>query len=107
MAQRRMLDKKISISEQVSNLHSFEAQLIFTWSIPHADDFGLLPYSHKTLRAMIIPMAEMSLEDFDSHMEDIVSQNLFEIFIHPNGDQYYRIIKFLSNLINFIQLIEN
>lgn len=94
-----MLNKKISVSEQVSNLKT-EAQLIFTWSIPHADDFGLLPYSHKTLKAMIIPMVEkMTLETFGFHLETIVSENLFEVFKDKNnGDKkYYRIVKFLQN----------
>lgn len=98
MAQRRMIDKKISISEQVSNL-KIEAQLIFTWSIPHADDFGLLPFSHKTLKAMIVPMIEMDLETFVFHLEAIVSENLFEVFEDKNNKnkKYYKIIKFSKN----------
>lgn len=98
MAQKRMIDKKISVSEQVSNL-SLKAKLIFTWSIPHADDFGLLPFSHKTLKAMIIPMEEISLEDFGFQMEDIVSANLFEVFEDKNNKnkKYYKIVKFLKN----------
>ena len=50
MAQKRMLDKKISVSEQVAKL-SLEAQLIFTWAIPHTDDAGMLPHSNMTLKA--------------------------------------------------------
>jgi len=95
MAQKRLLDKKISISEQISNL-PLEAQLIFTWSIPHTDDLGLLPISLKTLKAMIIPMMEMSIETFQFQVEQIQKQNLWESFEH-NGDRYYRLIKFTEH----------
>ena len=54
MAQKLMIDKKISVSEQVANL-PIEAQLLFTWMIPHADDVGLLPYSARTIKALVIP----------------------------------------------------
>lgn len=95
MAQKRMIDKKISVSEQVANL-PLEAQLIFTWSIPHADDLGLLPISLRTLKAMIIPMLDISLETFGIHMESIVSQGLYDVFEHE-GERFYRIKTFLKN----------
>src|SRR3990167_4820690 len=95
MAQRRMIDKKISVSEQVSNL-SIEAQLIFTWSIPHADDIGLLPIQHKTLKALICPLLDISLETFGFHLEDIVSKGLWQVWEWEN-DKFYRIVKFLNN----------
>lgn len=90
-----MIDKKISISEQVANL-PIEAQLIFTWSISHADDLGLLPFSKKTLKAMIIPMVEMDSETFEKHIEAIVLQGLWGIF-ECQGEKYYRIKTFLKN----------
>ena len=95
MAQKRMLDKKISVSEQVDNL-THESKLIFTWSIPHADDLGLLPFSHKTLKALVIPMWTMPLETFGNHVETIVKEGLFTIFEY-NGEKYYRLIKFFNH----------
>lgn len=95
MAQKRMIDKKISVSEQVANL-PLSAQLIFTWSIPHADDLGLLPISLRTLKAMIVPMWEITLEDFGNQVESIVSQGLWEVW-EWEGDKFYRISKFLEN----------
>lgn len=90
-----MVDKKISVSEQVSNL-SLAGKLIFTWSIPHADDLGLLPFSKKTLKAMILPMEEMTLETFGNHVEDIVKQGLWNKYEH-NKNKYYRIVKFFNH----------
>ena len=90
-----MIDKKISVSEQVDNLPT-EARLIYTWSIPHADDLGMLPYSHKTLKALVVPMWDMRLDTFGNQMEDILKQGLYEVFKH-NGEKFYRIVNFLKH----------
>lgn len=90
-----MIDKRISVSEQVANLPN-DAKLIFTWCIPHADDLGLLPHSLRTLKAMVIPMIEMSLEDFGNHVESIVSQKLFSVFEYKD-EKYYRLPSFPKN----------
>lgn len=87
-----MLDKKISVSEQVSNLVP-ESQLIFTWGIPHADDVGLLPRSHKTLKATIVPMWECTLADFDEWVAPIVSEGLWKE-VEFKGDKFYIMSKF-------------
>jgi len=92
VAQKRMIDKKISVSEQVADL-SLEAKLIFTWSIPHTDDFGLLPHSSRTLKAMIVPMEDISMEDFGFHLETIVKAGLFDLFEYK-GLKYFRVTKF-------------
>ena len=92
MAQKRMLDKKISVSEQVANL-SDKAKLVFTWAIPHSDDVGLLPHSYKTLKALIVPMMEVRLEDFVAMVNEIVEQNLWQEFEY-NGEKFWRIVKF-------------
>lgn len=92
MAQKRMIDKKISVSEQVANL-PLEAQLIFTWAIPHADDVGLLPSSHRTLKAIIAPLLEMRSEDFTGHWDAIIGQGLVQEFEYK-GEKFYRITKF-------------
>lgn len=53
MANRRMLSKSISISEQANDLSDFAA-LLFTWMIPHADDWGILPGSARKVKALIV-----------------------------------------------------
>ena len=92
MAQKRMIDKKISVSEQVANM-PLEAQLIFTWMIPHADDFGLLPYSPRTIKALVIPMHDITAEDVGIHLETMVKNNLLKVFDY-NGKKYYKINNF-------------
>lgn len=87
-----MIDKKISVSEQVANM-PLEAQLIFTWMIPHADDFGLLPYSPRTIKALVIPMQDITAEDVGIHLETMRKNNLIRIFEY-NGKKYYKINNF-------------
>jgi hypothetical protein len=89
MAQKRMIDKKISHSEQVANL-GIKAQLLFTWSIPHADDIGLLPGSLPTLKAMIVPMWPDSQADFNGVVHEILVQKLWIPFEFM-GDAYFKI----------------
>ena len=95
MAQRRMLAKKISVSEQVSNL-SNEAKIIFTWGIAHTDDAGLLPTGLQTLKARIIPMVEMDLDTFGIQVESIVNQGLWKPVTVDNSNYYY-LTGFLEN----------
>lgn len=92
MAQKRMLDRKISVSDQVNYL-SIEAQLLFTWGIPHADDFGFLPHNPNTLKAIIFPMKDIKIEDFNRWVKEIIDQELWEIFDYK-GKLYYKIAKF-------------
>lgn len=87
-----MIDKKISVSEQVANL-PLAAQLIYTWGMPHADDLGLLPGSHRTLKAIIIPMVDMSISEFTKMIEAIISGGLWEEFEYK-GIKYFHIKNF-------------
>lgn len=87
-----MIDKKISVSEQVANM-PLEAQLIFTWMIPHADDFGLLPYSPRTIKALVVPMHDITAEAIESYLHTMVESNLIRV-LEYNGKKYYAINNF-------------
>lgn len=87
-----MLDKKISVSEQVSNL-PLEAQLFYTWAIPHADDVGLLPYSVKTLKATVIPLLDVSLDRVEQIVNELVNARLWAIYEY-GGMTFYQILNF-------------
>ena len=92
-----MIDKKISVSEQVADL-PIEAQLIFTWSIPHADDLGLLPKSPRTLRAMVIPlMDDIDNTKFVDLLDKIITAGLYEIYVHTDQSEWLRITKFFQH----------
>lgn len=93
MAQGRIIDKKISVSEQVANL-PVEAQLLFTWMIPHADDFGLLPYSSRSIKALVIPMIDtITSQHVQNYLEAMLREKLIEV-IAWEGSKYYRLTGF-------------
>jgi hypothetical protein len=93
MAQKRLIDKKISVSEQVANL-DIDGALLFTWMIPHADDFGLLPYSPRTIKALVVPMFDKyTAEDIGIHLEVMRKQNLIRVFQYKN-DQFWQLLSF-------------
>lgn len=50
-----MIHKSISTSKQVNGMSDF-AELLFTWAIAHADDFGCLDGDPEVVMATIIPM---------------------------------------------------
>ena len=64
MMSKALLDSKISISEKVAEL-PIEAQLLYTWMIPHVDDLGLIQASPKTIKAQVIPMINVTEAQVD------------------------------------------
>lgn len=57
MASGRILKTQISLSEQVNDL-PLDAALLFTWMIPHADDFGRMCGSARKIKAQVVPMRD-------------------------------------------------
>ena len=84
---RRMLNNSISLSEQVDNL-SDRAKVFFTWSIAHADDFGLLPCSIKKLKAMVAPQWDTDLQEIENIIKEILQQKLW-VVIKLVADQWF------------------
>ena len=64
-----MLNKSISVSEQVNELSDFAA-LLFTWLIPHTDDYGVIPGSSRKIRALVVPMRKQT----DKQVEDALNE---------------------------------
>lgn len=55
VATKRMLSKSISQSLQVDSL-SLQAQLLFTWMIPHADDEGRMNGTPRWVKGTVVPL---------------------------------------------------
>jgi DnaD/phage-associated family protein len=92
MANRRMISKSISISEQVNSMSEF-AQLLFTWMIPHTDDWGILPGSAKVLKALVMPMSDRTEIDFDDAIQEINKNDLIWLY-EVEGKRYIQFRKF-------------
>lgn len=63
MANRRMLSKSISTSLRVNRISEF-AQLLFTWIIPHTDDFGRIDGEPEVIKALVMPFSKRKVQDF-------------------------------------------
>ncbi|GMA64731.1 DnaD domain protein [Alicyclobacillus fastidiosus] len=75
MANRRMISKSISVSEQVNSMSTF-ASLLFTWMIAHADDFGRMPGSPAKVKALVMPMRPESVHEVEKAIQEMVEQDL-------------------------------
>lgn len=75
MANRRMISKSISVSEQVNGM-SILARLLFTWMIPHADDWGRMAGNARTIRALVIPLVDTTDTDVEDALQEIEGAGL-------------------------------
>lgn len=77
MARGRMIDNCISISEKINDLSLKEA-FIYTWIIPHLDDWGRISGSPRTLKALIFPMKkEITVNDIEKSLIKFKQIGLF------------------------------
>jgi hypothetical protein len=77
MANKRLISKTISYSKQVSSLNEF-AQLLFTWIIPHLDNYGRIDGDSEVLKAKVMPMGKRSPEDFENAIQEMINAILIE-----------------------------
>ena len=77
MARGRMIDNCISTSEKINDLSLREA-FIYTWIIPHLDDWGRVTGSPRKLKALIFPMKkEISISIIEKTLTKLKSIGLF------------------------------
>lgn len=96
-----MLSKSISTSLKVSKLTEF-AQLLFTWMIPHTDDFGRIDGEPEVVRALVMPFSKRKAEDFSKALFQIAELGLISWY-RTNGKVVIEIINsdnHQSNIIN-------
>ena len=90
-----MLHKNISYSKQVNSLSDFE-KVLFTWTIPHLDDFGRIDGDAQTLKAIVMPMDARGESEFEKAICDMVTIGLVmryetndrKILFYPTFDKY-------------------
>ena len=92
MAERRMISKSISISERVNSMSLF-ARLLYTWMIPHTDDFGRMTGSPMKVKALVVPMADETKEDVERALTEMVEQDLIDWYV-VDGKKYIQIKNF-------------
>ncbi len=92
MAERRMVSKVISISEKVNSLSLF-GRLLYTWMIPHTDDFGRMPGSPAKVRALVVPMGDETVRDVEEALADMSTRELIKWY-EVDGERYIQIVNF-------------
>jgi hypothetical protein len=100
MANRRMLSKTVSTSEKLLLL--YEAlqpdgmgefgQLLYSWLIPHADDYGRFDASPRIIKLRVMPGSDRPIADFKKAIEAMEKVDLIKVY--GNGKKYLEIIKF-------------
>ncbi len=91
MANRRMISKSISVSAQVNSLTVF-GKLLFTWMIPHADDYGRMSGNARVVRALVCPMADEDDKDVDLALNAMEDANLI-VRYEVGGKEYIQFPK--------------
>ena len=92
MANRRMLSKSISVSDETNELTDFAA-LLFTWMISHTDDYGVIPGSPGRNKALVVPRRNRTDAEVDAALEEMRALGLIYRY-ELNGKQYLQMVKF-------------
>lgn len=79
MARRRMIWTKISTSVQVNGISEF-AQLLFTWMIAHADDYGVMKAHPKFVKAQVMPLSSRKFSEFQGALEEMEAAGLIHLY---------------------------
>lgn len=93
MAEKRMISKVISVSEKVNELPDIFDMLLFTWMIPHADDFGRLSGSPAKVKALIVPMLDKTNSEIEGSLGRLNDKGLI-LWYEVNGDKIIQIENF-------------
>lgn len=93
MAERRMISKVISISEKVNFLPDIFDMLLFTWMIPHTDDFGRLVGSPAKVKALVVPLLDKSLRDVRDSLQRLHDNGVIQWY-EVDGEQFIQIKNF-------------
>lgn len=86
MAQRRMISKSISTSRKLSRVSDFAA-LLFTWIIPHCDDYGHLDGSPELVKAIVVPLRSKTVEEIETALKELITIEL--IYTYRQGEDIY------------------
>lgn len=93
MAEKRMVSKSISVSEKVNDLPEIFDMLLFTWLIPHSDDFGRLPGSPAKVKGLVVPMMDKSKREIEESLGRLHDAELIQWY-EIEGDKFIQVLNF-------------
>lgn len=86
-----MISKSISTSTKLAEVSHF-AKVIFTWTIPHCDDYGHMDGNARLVKGIVVPLCEESPEDVEKALKELEKHGLIERY-EIDGRQYIEILK--------------
>lgn len=92
MANRRMISKSISVSDETNKLSDFAA-LLFTWMIPHTDDWGIIQGTSGKINALVVPRRKKTDKQVEEALKEMQDAQLIWRYEY-NGHQYSQLINF-------------
>jgi hypothetical protein len=97
MATGRLLQKKISHSDQVDALSDDTCRLCFTWSLAHLVYPGCFYASAKKIKALVVPLrVDISIDMVEGYVKEWEAQKLVARY-QVNGDDFLFYPNFLEN----------
>lgn len=93
MARGRIIEKSISTSKKLSKV-SDGAALLYSWIIPHTDDFGHIEAEPHLVKSIVVPLRDsMTLEVVTKLLDELYNIGLATRY-QVGGDVYLEIYKF-------------
>lgn len=94
MAKQRMISKVISVSDKVNELPEIMDALLFTWMIPHTDDFGRLGGTPSKVKGLVVPMRDdIKKEDVGRSLQRLADAGLI-LWYEAEGERVIQIVGF-------------
>lgn len=96
MAQGRFLNKTISLSEKFALLPNDTTRLIATWCIPHLDKNGVTYGDARKIRALVVPMLDLTTAQVNEAIAAMNDFGLIRLF-NVNGEMWMHWPGFANN----------
>ena len=87
-----MISKSISTSKKVNRLEDL-GKVLYTWFIPHCDDYGHMDGDAATVKAIVAPLVDCSLEAVERQLAAMETLGLIARY-QVAGEVYLEISNF-------------
>jgi hypothetical protein len=87
-----MVPKSLSVSKPFNTLSEF-AQVLYLMITPHLDDFGKLEGDPEVIKALVLPMSNKTVKDFELALSELSNARLIDLY-EINDQKVIRQISF-------------
>ncbi len=87
-----MISKSISTSAKLSEVSTFAA-LLFTWTIPHCDDYGHMDADPKIVKAVVVPLRAESVQEVGAALQELEHVGLVRFYSHTDEGRERRYLE--------------